>query len=125
MRGHQQVDKDIARFIRTIENRGMRNIGQDLVLGIKAAITFVGAIDTRRMIQGVDHTAAFVVDGGRSMFVGSSIGDPGVFYDGFVEFDTRNRDGTIRPGRPFNQMAIENTDFQAIFDSIADDSFVI
>ena len=50
--------------------------------------------------------------------------NPDVIYDGWLEFETWNRGRkTKRVARLHNQHAIENSDYQHIFDDIADSNF--
>ncbi len=125
MTGDKEVLRDLDKYLRFVQSEGMEMLGEEFFHAVTDAIQFVDAIDTTRMIQGVDHTASFVVDGGRSMFVGASIGNPTVFYDGFVEFPTRNRDGSVRAGRYFYKRGIEKAEVHDIMNIAANRSFVL
>lgn len=120
--GADKVVRDIESFVTKIGDSS--DLGYELKTSIIREIIRAGAIDTTAMVQAIDYTRSFVVDDGHTFFVGA-VNNPDVFYDGFVELPTRNRDGSYREGRYFYQKGIENADFERVFDSIARESFVI
>lgn len=121
--GGDKVVADLRKFLRNFENAA-DEFGQELRKSVVDAIFKEEAIDTAAMVIAIDYTRSFVVDGGATFFLGT-VDNPEVFYDGFAELPTRNRDGSMRRGRYFYKQGIENAKFGNIIENIADRSFVI
>lgn len=119
----QQVIHDLESFVRNV-GHGVDDLGYEMKTSVVREIVRAGAIDTTAMIQSVDYHRSPVTDSGHRFEVDTS-NNPDVFYDGFVEFDTRNRDGSVRRGRRFYEKGIEHWDIERIFNQIADRSFVV
>lgn len=120
--GDKKVIRDLEALVAGIE-ASPDAIGREFKDRVKEKIRFVGAIDTAAMINAIDYTRSFVVDNGHSLFVGA-VNNPDVFYDGFVERDTRNRDGTVRGGKFFYEQAIQPADVEGVYDAIVRRAFI-
>lgn len=123
IRGEKKVIHDLNEFVRR-SAASLDEIGYELKTSVVRYIYREHAIDTAAMIQSIDYTKSFVTDSGSTIFVGA-LSNTEVFYDGFVELPTRNRDGTMREGRYFYRQGIENANFKKVFDDVAHRSFVI
>lgn len=121
--GADKVVRDLNDFIRNFEKKS-DDVGVALRKAVVDAIFKEQAIDTAAMVIAIDYSNSYVTDTGIAFFVGT-IDNPDVYYDGFVEFPTANRDGTTRRGRFFYKQGIENTDFARLIDQVATESFVI
>ncbi len=124
--GGERVIAALQSLVRGFHDRA-DDFGDLLGKSVQSEINKNPGIKTRAFIEGLNNGQwSQMVSGDRSnVLVGSSIGNANVFYDGFLEFDTRNRDDSTRPGRHYYQYGIENVDFQPLTDEIAHDAFMI
>lgn len=123
IRGAQRVINALEAFARNFGNH-IDDFGYEMKTSVVREIIRAGNIDTTAMIQAIDYHRDPVTDSGYKFHVDTS-NNPDVFYDGFVEFDTANRDGTKRKGSRFYQKGILNWQLEPIVDGIARESFVI
>lgn len=116
---NQQIERIINDFQKYLNSWNIRReeIPYELKTSIIRQIVRTGSIDTTRFIQAVDfREGGFDADGYRYLI--DSARNSEVYYDGFVEFDTRNY-----PGRYNFRDGIENANIRRITDNFADDSF--
>lgn len=123
-RGLDKPIRDVDNFVSDMTDRGADDIGYELKTSVIRATVREGAIDTTAMIQAFDYHRSPVTDSGVSIRVDTS-NNPDVFYDGFVEFETENRDGSMRRGRYVYKQGIETANMEQVFDGVARRSFVV
>lgn len=123
LHGDDKVVADIERLERNFARRA-DDFPYELKTSIVRQIVSVRAIDTTAMIQAFDYHRDVVTDSGYRYKIDTS-NNPAVFYDGFVEFPTANRDGSMRPGRYFVRDGIKRADIERVVNDIVTDSFVI
>ena len=124
-RGTTKVVKAINDFVSNI-SRDSDKFGAEFKGSVVREIVRERAIDTTLMIQAIDFDRNQVVDSGHDkVLIGAMVGNHDVFYDGFVEFETANRDGTMRRGRYVYKKGIENANVERVVNEIARESFVI
>lgn len=121
--GFDRPIRALDRFLALVGSKGVDDIGYELKTSVVASIVHERAIDTTAFIQAIDYHRSVVVDGNHLRVDASN--NPDVFYDGFVEFPTPNRDGSMRRGRFVYKQGIENGNLERIFDHLAEDAFVI
>lgn len=121
--GDERVVRAIERFEQNFHQHA-DDFPYEIKTSIVRQIVRVGAIDTTAMIQAENISRELVTDSRHHFRVDTS-SNPDVFYDGFVEFPTRNVDGTLRYGRYFVRDGIRHADIGGIIERIATESFVI
>lgn len=122
IRGHRKVIDALEGFEKSFAE--VDDFGMEFKTSIVREIVRASAIDTTAMIQAVDWHRDPVTSSGYRFHVDTS-NNPLVFYDGFVEFDTANRDGTIRKGRKFYEKGLQRADVERLVNERARRNFVI
>lgn len=123
LRGEDKLFAALDRFDAKVKGE-REEIPADLTEAVRLYIRLTDSIDTGRMISAIGYLT--LRDNADTARYGiGTIRDEGVFYDGFVEFDTHGGVSPGYPGRYFYRDAVNSIDFEEKFTFWVAESFVV